>query len=117
VKKEKAAQKLKRRYQSLASQLSGTGPVLQGTIIERTISRENRKNKGSQRTYGPYYQWTFKRAGKTVTVNLTKKQAKIYQKAIDNNRELEKNLKEMRVLSEQILEVQTEGVKRRKARK
>ena len=100
---------LERRYRKVAAGLVATGPVLQGTITERTIEREDR-------TYGPYYQWTFKREGKTVTVNLSKSQASLFQKAIDNNRDLEKTIDEMRRLSLEICEAKTEGVEKRKSR-
>jgi hypothetical protein len=109
-KNETEAQRLERRYRKLSEKLAGTGPILQGTITERAIARENR-------TYGPYYQWTFKREGKTVTVNLSAGQAGLFQKALDNNRELENTVKEMRELSLAICEAQTEGVKKRKPRK
>ena len=72
---------------------------------------------GREKTYGPYYQWTFKRTGKTVTVNLTASQAKTYQRAIDNHRKMEKTLEEMRTLSLEILEAKTQGVRKRKPRK
>jgi hypothetical protein len=113
-KKEKKSMKknqteMERRCRKLAEGLAATGPILQGTITERTIDKEDR-------TYGPYYQWTFKREGKTVTVNLSASQAELFQKAIDNNRELEKTIKEMRELSLEICEAKTEGVKKRKRR-
>jgi hypothetical protein len=108
-KSEMEAERLERRYRKLAAQLAKTGPVLQGTITKRTIAQEDR-------TYGPYFQWTFKREGKTVTVNLTARQAELFQKALDNNRELENTLKEMRELSLEICEAKTEGVKKRKPR-
>jgi hypothetical protein len=107
--KETQAQRLERRYRRLAGKLAETGLVLQGTITERTIA-------GADRSYGPYYQWTFKRAGKTVTVNLTASQARVFQKALANNRRLEITLTEMRELSREICEAQTEGVKKRKPR-
>ena len=109
--KKRSTPELKRRYEKLESKLAGTGMILQGTITERTIE------KGKGQTYGPYYQWTFKQEGKTVTVNLTAEQAKIYNKAIDNNRKMEKTVSQMRELSEQILERETEGVKKRKSNK
>jgi len=109
--------KMERRYQSLASKLAGTGLILQGTITERTIEKKPVKNQDQPQTYGPYYQWTYKRAGKTVTVNLTSKQAKLYQSAIDNNRELERTINEMRKFSREICEEKTEGVKKRKSSK
>jgi hypothetical protein len=108
-KKESETEGLERRYRKLAAQLAETGPILQGTITERSIAKEDR-------TYGPYYQWTFKREGKTVTVNLSAGQAELFQKALDQNRELENTIKEMRELSLTICEAQTEGVKKRKPR-
>ena len=53
--------------------------------------------------YGPYCQWTRKRAGKTVTVNLTAAQARAYPKAIDNHRRVEDLLRELRAVSLQTL--------------
>lgn len=88
--------------------------VLQGTITERTIVRDDPKRPEGKRDYGPYYQWTWKKKGKTVTVNLTKDQSNVYQKAIDNHRKLEAILDELRSLSLAILEATTEGVKKRK---
>jgi len=109
-------QKLKKRYEGLAARLAKMGPILQGTITERTITKSDPDDPKRTRTIGPYYQWTFKRDAKTVTVNLSASQAKTYQKAIDNNRKLEGIVQEMRTLSRTILEAKTEGVKRRKSR-
>jgi hypothetical protein len=90
--------------------------VLQGTITERTIVRPDPDSPDREKRYGPYYQWTWKRHGKTVTVNLTATQAKVYQKAITAHRTLEKTLDEMRALSLAMLEQTTQGVKKRKPR-
>jgi hypothetical protein len=66
------------------------------------------------KSFGPYYQWTFKEAGKTVTVNLTAEQAESFGQAIARHRMLEETIAEMRALSRKILEATTPGVKRRK---
>jgi len=108
--KESETERMERRYRKLAAKLAGTGPILQGTITERTI-------EDGDKTYGPYYQWTFKREGKTVTVNLSQSRAKLFQTALDNNRELEETLNEMRELSRLIGEAKTEGVKKRNSAK
>ncbi|MBZ0106953.1 MAG: hypothetical protein K8H84_15150 [Sulfuricella denitrificans] len=105
---------MERRYARLAKRLANLGPVLQGTITQRTIVRPDPQSPGKEKSYGPYYQWTFKRNGKTVTVNLTATQAKSYQRAIDNHRKLETITEEMRTLSLQILCAKTTGVKKRK---
>jgi hypothetical protein len=107
---------LERRYARLVERLGKTGLILQGTILPRTIVQPDPKHPGKEKTLGPYYQWTFKRAAKTVTVNLSASQAKTYQKAIDNHRRMETILQEMRELSLRILEETTVGVRRRKPR-
>ena len=99
------------RYDALAAQLKKTGLILQGTITERIIEPSDNKEK----IYGPYYQWTRKIRAKTVTVNLSPSQARAYQAAIDNNKRLEKIIKDMRNLSLKICEATTEGVKKRKS--
>lgn len=114
MKKEKSTATMQGRYARLTARLSRLGFVLQGTITERTMLHADPQAPGKQKTYGPYYQWTFKRAGKTVTVNLTASQAKTYQRAIDNHRKMETILEEMRTLSLEILETETLGVKKRK---
>ena len=105
--------KLKKRYARLVARLAKTGPILKGTITERFITKQQ---DGHRHSIGPYYQWTFKRHGKTVTVNLSASQSKRFQKAIDNGKVIEEILKEMREVSRQILEATTKGVTRRKPR-
>ena len=68
--------RLRKRHARLASALGETGLILQGTITERTMVRPLRSDPARKKRYGPYYQWTRKREGKTVTVNLTAAQAR-----------------------------------------
>ncbi|MDP2865280.1 MAG: hypothetical protein Q8O90_03460 [Elusimicrobiota bacterium] len=102
--------RLRTRYDALAAQLKETGLLLQGTITERIIEPLNDKGK----TYGPYYQWTRKIRAKTVTVNLSPSQAKVYQMAIDNNKRMERVINGMRDLSLKICAASTVGVKKRR---
>jgi len=117
MKDKRTEEALQRRYRKLASKLAATGPILQGTITERVIEKQPEQEGEVGKSYGPYYQWTFKDAGKTTTVNLTAKQAKFFQRAIENNRKLESRLKDLRRLSRQICEGSVEGVKRRERKK
>lgn len=112
--KDKSIDEMKRRYARLTTQLGKIGLVLQGTITKRIISRQNPNDRRKLKNYGPYYQWTRKIRGKTVTVNLTASQAKVYQKAINDQRKMEKITREMRNLSMEILQAETKGVKKRK---
>ena len=107
MKSKKPTDALRRRYQRLAERLGKIGWMLQGTITERIDTRVVRKVEGSKKTYARYYQWTFKRQGKTVTVNLTAPQAKTYQRAIDNQRKADKLLQEMRAISLEFLDATT----------
>lgn len=116
MKKEQSTAAMERRYTRLTTRLAKLDPVLQGTITERTMVRPDPQAPGQEKTYGPYYQWTFKRNAKTVTVNLTASQAKTYQRAIERHRKMEKILDEMRALSLQLLEAKTQGVKKRTAK-
>lgn len=107
---------LERKYQRLAARLANLKVMAQGTITERTIERDSAAEAGKKRVYGPYYQWTFKDKGKTVTVNLAPKQAQVYQRAIEEHRKMEAIVEEMLIVSLEILEMKTDGVTRRKRR-
>ncbi len=114
MEEKKALSTLKKRYAKLKAQLSATDLILQGTITERTITKKESGARGDTKMRGPYYQWTFKREGKTVTINLSKAQTSRFQKAIDANKKAEAILKQMREVTREILEESTQGVARRK---
>ena len=104
---------MRRRFRQLAATLAPTGPILLGTIHERRIlatPKDDRKPK----TYGPYYQWTFKRQGRSLTVNLSKVQLRPFRQAIARQRRIEQTLDELRALSRAFLEATTQGVPKRK---
>jgi hypothetical protein len=110
----KKAAVLRAQYARLAGALGRPGLLLQGTIGERTIRRAV---AGVEKSYGPYYQWTWKERGKTVTVNLSAAQRNAFERAIKNQRKLEATLERLRELSRRILELTTTGVPRRTSRK
>jgi hypothetical protein len=109
----KEVRSLQQQYRRLKQEVAQTGLIALGTITPRTIIRPDPNDKRRKKTYGPYYQWTYKMQGKTVTVNLTKDQAVEFQKAIDNQRRLEAILSKMLELSRTILQSTTVGVPRR----
>lgn len=114
MKKTPSLDAVRKRYRRLADRLAKAGLIAQGTIVVRTLVRDDPKTGGKKKRYGPYYQWTWKHKGKTVTVNLTAEQARAYQNAIDNNRRIEAILQEMRSLSRLLLDASAPGVKKRK---
>ena len=65
---------------------------------------------------GPYYQWTRKVKGKTVTVALSKEQYEAFERAIKANREIEELLDGIRALSRKLLLEIIPGVARRPRR-
>jgi hypothetical protein len=111
-----AIQRKQTRYAKLTKRLARLGYVLQGTIHERRIVLPHPDHPKKERTFGPYYQWTFKREGKSVTVNLTPGRAKLVAQAIRNHRRLEAILQAMRAISREILEATTPGVAQRTSR-
>ena len=113
-KDDRSAVRLRRQFERLAGPLAKTRWLLVGTIRPRRIPS---RRDGSKQWLGPYYQWTFKEHGKTVTVNLSASQVKAFQRAIDENRRLETRLSEMRLLSRHFLEATTPSVKRRKPKR
>jgi len=103
--------RLRRRLARLAARLGQAEWLLVGTIRPRWIAA---RPGSAKKRLGPYYQWTFKEHGKTVTVNLSAAQVKPFQRAIDEQRQVDTLLAKMRSLSRQFLEATTPGVKRRK---
>jgi len=88
----------------------GERPLESGRYDTLAIERSDPGEPQKKKAYGPYYQWTYKRGGKTVMVNLSASQAKTYQRAIDRHRELEATTEKMRELSLAVLEQRTKGV-------
>ena len=84
------------------SRLARAGFALPGTLIERTArcGKPNcRCHADPPRLHGPYWQWTRKHDGKTVTVNLTPGQAARYQPWFDTARDLRDTLARIEALS------------------
>ncbi|MBI2432210.1 MAG: hypothetical protein HYV26_05010 [Candidatus Hydrogenedentes bacterium] len=108
---------LKRRHERLKRSLLGLGPTLQGSILRRVIQRPDPEHPQRTKDYGPYYQWTRKIDGRTAIQNLTASQAKTYERAIRENRKLEKTLAEMRAISLKMLDLTTQGVQKRSPRR
>jgi Family of unknown function (DUF6788) len=116
MKNAKTAPAMQRRFERLKAGLLKLGPVAQGSILARTLERPDPAAPGRKRRLGPYYQWTRKIGGRTVNVNLSPAQAKVFGRAIAQHRRLEAILDRMRELSLEILEASTEWVKKRKSR-
>ena len=91
-----------RRRQALLDQLAKLGFCLPGTLTERRTrcsSRGCRCHADPPALHGPYYSWTRKIDGKTVTRTLSPQQARRYQPWFDDARRLRALAAELEALS------------------
>lgn len=87
------------RYRDLAGELAGIGWIHQGSVTRRyTVcgSPGCRCHGDPPQRHGPYYQWTAKLNGKTVTRRLSPAEAKLYKEWIANDRRLARIVAQMR---------------------
>lgn len=102
AKRREALERCERNYKALKSDLGQMGFVLQGSLAERRM--ECGKTQCSCHTdpsarHGPYYQWSWKDRGRTASVYLDKEQAQRCKEWLDNNRRVERILRQMRAIS------------------
>ena len=93
-----------RRYRELAADLATIGYIRAGSLIQRHTRCANpncRCHADPPRMHGPYWQWTTKHNGKTITRRLTPDQAALYQQWIDNDRQLHAIITQMRQIADQ----------------
>ncbi len=87
------------RYAQLASQLADVGFIAAGSVTHRYTRCATpgcRCNAEPPQPHGPYYQWTAKVNGKTVTRRLSQNEARLYQEWIANDRQLRAVITKMR---------------------
>ena len=100
-----------RRYRELAAQLADIGLIAAGSITRRytrCASAGCRCNADPPQRHGPYWQWTAKVGGKTVTRRLTERQAALYNEWIANDRKLRAIIANMRKVAAKATELQLE---------
>jgi hypothetical protein len=98
----------RRRQAELTRALAQTGFVLPGTLLERhnRCGKPNCRCKQDPPTlHGPYYQWTRKVDGKTVTRLLTSEQIDLYRDWFANAQKARQLLAELETLSLAIIEM------------
>ena len=82
------------------------GFIGQGSVSTRRITCGRpacRCHSDPEARHGPYHHWTRKARGKTVGLKLTEDELGLYREWIENNRELERLVKEMRRISSRVL--------------
>lgn len=95
-----------RKYESLKIKLMGVGYVCSGSVmlLYRKCGRANCACQSSKKArHGPYYIWTRKVNGKTVTRTLSEEQSKRCLQYIENLRNFEELLEAMKGLAAELL--------------
>jgi hypothetical protein len=91
-----------RHRHALLAQIGELGYCLPGTLTERRTRCSSpgcRCRADPPVLHGPYYSWTRKITGKTVTRTLTPEQARRYQPWFDNARQLRALAAQLEALS------------------
>ena len=96
-------QRLSRDYEKVKARLAEVGFICEGSLAELYTScgNPNCRCRNPDHRHGPYWQLTWKEAGKTVTRRLSAEDATLYREWITNRRHLEAVLEQMRDLSRQ----------------
>ena len=87
------------KYRDLAAQLATIGLIHSGSVTRRYTRCATpgcKCHADPPHPHGPYYQWTAKTNGKTVTRRLTEDEATLYQEWIANDRRLRALITQMR---------------------
>jgi uncharacterized protein DUF6788 len=94
-----------RRRQELLAEIARIGYVRRGTLLQRPNrcgTATCRCHADPPRMHGPYWQWTRKVRGKTVTQRVSEEQAALLRTWLENARHLDQLLAEIDVLSTQV---------------
>jgi hypothetical protein len=108
-----------RRYREHAAQLADIGYIAAGSIVRRRTrcgTPTCRCHADPPQLHGPYYQWTGKVNGKTVTRRLSDSEAGLYQQWIANDRQLRALITQMRHVAAEATELMMEDAKNNQAK-
>lgn len=94
-------QRCRRDYEAIKARLTEVGFICEGSLAELYTScgNPNCRCRDPDQRHGPYWQLTWKQAGKTITRRLSAQDAALYREWIANRRQLEAVLEQMRDLS------------------
>jgi len=101
------------RYRELAAQLADIGLICSGSIIRRytrCTAAGCKCRADPPEPHGPYWQWTRKVNGKTVTRRLTPAEAKLYKQWIANDRRMRRIIDQMRTVAAKAADIHLEDL-------
>lgn len=90
------------RFRQARHDLNQLEYFLKGTVLKRMMKCGRPQcacHRDPAQRHGPYFQWTYKVAGKTVNVKLSRQAAPLYQAATKQHRKLKTILARMERLS------------------
>jgi len=96
--------RLRDRYEKRAAELAQVGFMLKGSVVQRFLpcgTPSCRCHTDPARLHGPYWQWSGKVRGKSVSRMLREDQLPRYRKWMKNWKRIEKILNEMHDISSQ----------------
>lgn len=99
------------RYSQIKAELLALGFVCVGSLQTRHLECGKpscRCHQDPANRHGPYHYWTRKHQGRTVSVLVGDDDAVLYREWIENNRTLDRTLREMRKVSARALALSTE---------
>ena len=94
------------RYQVLQDALATLGYFCKGTVTSRTFTCGRAScacSRDPERRHGPYFEWTYKVAGKTVYHRLSPQEARIYKEGAAEYRKLKSLLRRLENVSRRAL--------------
>jgi hypothetical protein len=101
---ERQLARLKAHFHQRTTELAQLGFLMRGSIIER-FSRCGTPgcacHDDPPKLHGPYWQWTTKVKGKTVTRNLSDEQMRRYEEWMDNAKRVDQIVAELYEISAQ----------------
>lgn len=90
-------------YEATKARIADVGFICVGSLVKlySSCGNPNCRCVDPKRRHGPYYQLTWKQAGRTVTRRLSADEARLYREWIANRRRLESIIDQMQRLSRQ----------------
>lgn len=95
-----------KRFEELKADLARIGYFSKGTLQARMVKCGKSKcpcGVDPKRRHGPYFEWTYKAQGKTISVRLTARTAPLFQAASTQYRKLKSTLARLEKLSRQAI--------------
>jgi hypothetical protein len=99
-------QRHRKDYAELTKQLAQLGFIWGGSVQSRWLTCGNKKcvcHQNPKARHGPYYYWTSKKAGKTVSRLLAREEASVLLEWVQNRRTLDALVRKMKAISERAL--------------